>query len=156
VDTPISPSEARFALSSIEQRHQQVIAAVNVPGWYWIGMAAGWVALGAVAEFAPPWATIVVTLLFGAGHSTIAPRVLTGRHPSRQVSIRPDLVNRRLPLLVIGFLLVLTAATVGIALVLNADGARHPALLASGLVALLVLSGGPALVAEARRRRDRV
>jgi hypothetical protein len=93
--------------------------------------------------------------LFGAGHSAIAPRVLTGRHPSGQVSIRSELVDRHLPVLVIGFLLAMTAATVGIALLFNADGTRHPALLASVTVGLLVLTGGPALVAGGRRHSAR-
>jgi hypothetical protein len=153
---PISEEEAGFALSSIERRRQQVIAEIDVPLWYWLVLAAGWVMLGILADYGPGWATVGATLLFGAAHSTIAPRVLSGRHGSRQVSIDRHLVSRRIPVLVIGFLMVMTAATVGFALLFNADGARHPAALSGVVVASIVLAGGPALMASVRRRAQRV
>ena len=155
MNVPIGESEARTALSSIERQRQQVIAEINVPPWYWVFLAGGWVLLGVLADFAPGWATIAATLVFGAVHAGISPRALSGRRGSPQLSIRSDLVSRRLPLLVIGFLLVMTAATVGIALVLNADGARHAATWASVVVALLVLVGGPTLVGSVRRHAER-
>ncbi len=156
MSTPISETEARLALSSIEQRRQQVIAEINVPAWYWFVLAAGWVALGILADYGPGWATIAGTLLFGAAHAAIAPRVLSGRRGSPQLSIDRELVSRRIPLLVIGFLMVMTAATVGFALLFNADGARHPAALAGVVVAIVVLAGGPALMGWVRRRAQRV
>jgi hypothetical protein len=148
---PIGESEAQFALSSIERRRQQVIAEINVPPWYWFFLAGGWVLLGLLADFGPAWATIAGTVLFGAVHAGISPRVLSGRRGSSELSIRGDLVSRRLPALVVGFLLVMTALTVGLALALNADGARHAATWASVVVALLVLVGGPTLVGSVRR-----
>ena len=151
---PIGESEAQFALSSIQRQRQQVIAEINVPPWYWFFLAAGWVVLGILADFAPGWATIAATLVFGAVHAGISPRVLSGRRGSSQLSVRSDLVSRRLPALVIGFLLVMTAATVALALALNADGARHAATWASVVVALLVLVGGPALVGAVRRHAE--
>ena len=66
-----------------------------------------------------------------------------------------NLVNRRVPALVIGFLILMTAVTVALALILNADGARHAALFASVIVAVLVLLGGPRLVDTVRRRSER-
>jgi hypothetical protein len=155
MSAPISETEARLALNSIEQRRQQVLAEISVPAWYWFFLAGGWVVLGILADYAPGWATVAATVLFGAAHATIAPRVLTGRRGSSQLSINPDLVSRRIPFLVIGFLLVMTAATVGFALLFNADGARHPASLAGGVVAIIVLAGGPALMAVVRRRAQR-
>jgi hypothetical protein len=152
---PIGESEAQFALSSIQRQRQQVVAEINVPRWYWLFLAGGWVLLGLLADFGPAWATIAATLLFGAVHAGISPRVLSGRRASSQLSIRGDLVSHRLPALVIGFLLVMTAATVGFALVLHADGARHAATWASVVVALLVLVGGPALVGSVRRHAER-
>jgi hypothetical protein len=152
---PIGESEAQFALSSIARRRQQVIAEINVPAWYWFFLAGGWVLLGLLADFGPAWATIAATVLFGAVHAGISPRVLSGRRASSELSIRGDLVSRRLPALVIGFLLVMTAVTVGLALALNADGARHAATWASVVVALLVLVGGPALVGSVRRHAAR-
>jgi hypothetical protein len=155
MSTPISETEARYALGSIERHRQQVLAEINVPAWYWLALAGGWVVLGVLADYGPGWATIVGTVLFGAAHATVAPRVLSGRRGSRHLSIHGDLVSHRIPILVIGFLMVMTAATVGFALLLHADGARHPAALAGGVVALLVLCGGPTLMAWVRRRAER-
>ena len=151
----IAETEARLALSSIERRRQQVIAEIDVPIWYWIGLAAGWIAIGALANYGPAWATFVGMVAFGAAHASIAPRVLSGRHGSSRLSVRSDLVSRHIPVLVVGFLIVMTAVTVVLALVANADGARNPALLASVVVAALVLTGGPLLMASVRRHAER-
>jgi hypothetical protein len=155
VSVPIDESEASFALASIEQRRRQVIAEINVPPWYWCALAGGWVVLGVVADYAPSWVYIVGTVLFGAAHAIIAPRVLSGRRASSRLSVRSELVGHRIPVLVIGLLVVMVALTVAIALLLHADGARHPATWASVVVAALLLVGGPALVSTARRRAER-
>jgi hypothetical protein len=155
MSSPISESEASFALGSIDQRRKQVIAEINVPPWYWTALAAGWIALGVIADYAPPWAYIAGTVLFGAAHASVAPRVLSGRRASRELSVRGDLVNKRIPLLIIGLLVVMVALTVLIALLLHADGARHPATWASIVVAALLLVGGPALMGSVRRRTER-
>lgn len=152
---PINDAEAQFALSSIEERRRQVIAEINVPHWYWLALAAGWVGLGVISDYAPPWVDIAATVLFGAAHASIAPRVLSGRRGSSQLSVRGDLVDHRIPILIIGLLVVMVAVTVGLALLLHADGARHPATWASVVVAALLLAGGPALMGAARRRAER-
>jgi hypothetical protein len=54
----ITEAEAGLALSTIDRRRQQVIAEIDVPFWYWLRVAAGWVALGALAEFGPVWGSI--------------------------------------------------------------------------------------------------
>ena len=148
----MTEAEARLALSSIEQRRQQVIAEIDVPPWYWTSVAGGWVVLGVLADYGPAWAAVVGTVVFGAVHAAVAPHVLSGRHASPQLSVRSDLVNRRVPGLVIGFLILMTIATVAFALMANADGARHSALLASVVVAALVLIGGPRLSDPQLRR----
>ncbi len=136
---PIAETEARLALSSIERQRQQVMAEVDVPWWYWVGLAAGWIGLGALANHGPAWATIAGTVAFGAGHASVAPWVLSGRHGSSHLSVRSDLVGRHIPLVVVGFLMVMTVVTIALALVANADGDRNPALLASVVIAALVL-----------------
>jgi hypothetical protein len=148
----ISDVEARVALRSIERQRQQVIAEIDLPQWYWISVAGGWVVLGVLADYGPAWATVVGTVLFGAAHAAVAPRVLSGRHGSPRLSVRSDLVSHEIPGLVIGFLVLLTVVTVALALIANADGARHAALLASVVVASLVLLGGPRLMDLVRRR----
>jgi hypothetical protein len=155
MNNKVTVEEARLALSSVERRRQQVVAEIDVPSWYWCSLAAGWIGLGILADYAPAWATIAGTLAFGAVHSAIAPRVLSGRHASPHLSVHSDLVSRRVPALVIGFLILMTAVTVALALIANADGARHAAILASVVVAALVLLGGPRLMDIVRRRAER-
>jgi hypothetical protein len=154
MSSEISEAEARFALSSIDRGRQQVIAEIDLPWWYWISLAAGWVALGAVAEYGPAWATIAATVAFGAVHSAVAPWILSGRHASPLLSIRSEMVSRRIPALVFGFLIVMTIVTVAFALIASADGARNATLLASVVAAALVLTGGPSLMASVRRRAE--
>jgi hypothetical protein len=52
---------------------------------------------------------------------------------------------------VIGSLIALVGVTIAIALAVNADGAEHPATIASVFVAVLVVLGGPRLLEAVRR-----
>jgi hypothetical protein len=151
---PISDADARLALGSIERRRLQVIAEIDMPRWYWWGLALAWVALGVVADLAHPWATAAATLAFGAVHSAVAPRVLSGRHRSERLSVHGDMVSRHLPALLLGCLVGLAAVTIGLGFLANADGAGHPATMASVIVAVAIVCGGPLLMAAVRRRAE--
>jgi hypothetical protein len=151
----ISEADARSALDTIDLRRRQVVAEIDIPAWYWWGLALGWIGLGILADVASPWVSLVVTVLFGAAHAAAAQRVLDGRHGSDQLRPHSDVVSRHLRRLVIAFLLVMVAATVGLALLADADGARHPATKSSVVVAIAVLCGGPRLVDITRRRAER-
>ncbi len=155
MEVPIDEREAQFALGAVERRRQQVIAEIGVPQWYWLFLAAGWAGIGAVAQFGPAWATSAATLIFGATHSVIAPRVISGRRGSSQLSVRSELVSRQIPAVIIAFIFAMTALTVAFALLLNADGAKHATLGAGVIVGMLVYAGGPSLVAGIRRRAER-
>lgn len=150
-----SETGARSALASVNRSRQQVIAEIAVPGWYWWGLAVGWVGLGVLADYGPAWATTVATVIFGAVHAAIAPRVISGRHGSSSLSVGTHVVGHTVTAAVIAFLVAMTVTTVGLALWFQADGARHPATLAGVVVAALVLAGGPGLVAGVRRRIER-
>jgi uncharacterized membrane protein len=52
--------------------------------------------------------------------------------------------------LTLGFLLGLVALTIAVALALPADGAEHPSIWASVLAAVLILLGGPRVMAWIR------
>jgi membrane protein implicated in regulation of membrane protease activity len=151
----ISPSDAVRALDDVDRRRSQILAEIDVPSWYWWGLAAGWVGLGLVTVVGKPWLSVAATVGFGAAHASIAHRVIDGRHGSGQLSVRADLVGRHVRLLVIGFLLVLIAVTVAVALAADALGAPQPVLIASLVVAVAVLFGGPQLMAAVRRRAER-
>jgi len=144
--------EARSALDAIERGRRRVIDEIDMPRWYWWGLALGWIALGYITDLDHPWVTSAATLAFGAIHASVAPRVIDGRHRTDQLSVRRDMAGRHLPRLVIGALLALALVTIAGALAANADGAGHPVTIASVLVAVMIVLGGPQLVAAYRRR----
>jgi hypothetical protein len=148
----ISEAEARLALASIDDSQRQVIDQIDMPRWYWWGLALGWVAVGVITDLGHPWLSVIATLVFGAGHAAAAQHVLSGRHGSRQLSVHPDVVGRHIPALVIASLIGLTVVTVILAVLAEADGADHPATFASIVAAVVVLCGGPNLMAAIRRR----
>jgi hypothetical protein len=143
-------TEARLALYGVERARRQVIDQIGLPWWYWWGLAACWVALGVLSDVANSWVTIAATVVFGAGHSTIAPRLLAGRQQRSDVKVRADVAGRRVPRLMFACLIGLVGVTVAVAFAASADGARHPATMASVLVAVLILLGGPRLMATIR------
>ena len=148
----IGASDARSALTAVEYSRQQVIAEIDMPRWYWLGLAAGWIGLGVIADVGPGWLVVGATLVFGAAHAAAAQNVLSGRRRSAALSVRAELVGTHIPALVIGFLVGLVALTVAAALLIDADGANHPATIAGVMAAIAVALGGPELMAAVRRR----
>jgi len=151
----VPPLEARAALDTVEKSRLRVIDEIGLPRWYWWGLALGWIILGWVTDLNYPWLTAAATLVFGAVHSAIAPRVINGRHRSNQLSVNADIVDRHLPALVLGGLIILAGITVAGAVAISADGAQHPVTITSIFVAVVIVLGGPRLLAAVRRRAVR-
>lgn len=147
-----SENEARTALENVELRRQQIVAMINIPWWYWGSVGIGWIALGAITDLHNPWATSGGTLLFGAAHASIAWRVLDGRHGSGQLSVRANLVSRRVPYYVLSGLIALAAITAVFATLLTTHHVGHPVTFSSVFVAIIVIVGGPLYIANVRRR----
>ena len=155
MDTRVTPQEARAALDTIDRDRLRVIDEIDLPRWYWSGLAAGWIALGFITDLKHAWITATATLVFGAVHAAVAPRVANGRHRTRRLSVRAELVGRQTFPLVIGALVVLACLTIAGSLAASADGARHPVTIASIFVAVMIVLGGPQLLASVRRRAAR-
>jgi hypothetical protein len=151
----IGASDARSALTTVEYRREQVVAEIDMPWWYWLGLAAGWIGMGVVTDFGPVWLAVAAVPVFGALHAAVAHNVLSGRRRSRQLSVRAELAGQHVPALVIGFLIGLVGVTVAAGLLLDADRARHPATIASVIAAVAFACGGPALMAAVPRRARR-
>ena len=122
---------------------------VGLPAWYWWGLAIGWVGLGVIADVGPSWLTTVATLLFGAVHSSVAPRVVDGRNRTPSCASGGSWRAGTPPRSCSAAWSRWRAFTVAGALVLNADGARHPATITSVFVAILIVLGGPQLLRRA-------
>ena len=151
----ISQDDARQALRAVDKERRRVIAEIDVPAWYWWGLALAWVGLGVVTELGNPWVTGAGTLVFGAVHAAVAQHVLSGRHKSSLLSVRASVVGRRVPLILFGCLIALAAASVGVGFAVDADGAEHASTIAACFAAVVILCGGPTLMAAIRRHIER-
>ncbi|MCE5289456.1 MAG: hypothetical protein LLG14_09465 [Nocardiaceae bacterium] len=147
----IAPEDARAALDAVEHARANIAEEIGLPRWYWWLLAAAWVGLGIVGAVCPQWVTIAATIAFGAAHSTVASRLLSGRRRTDQVQVSADIAGHRTPIVVIGMLLGLVALTIGTAFALQADGAHHSGIGASVLVAAVVGFGGPEILRVLRR-----
>jgi hypothetical protein len=144
--------EAQAALRQIQDSRRAVVAEVDMPTWYWWGLAVGWIALGILTDLNHAWLTAAGTLAFGATHASVSGRVVSGRRRSDQLSVRQDVAGRHLPLIIIGSLLTLAGLTVAGAVAARADHAGHPVTLASIVVAIIIVLGGPYLMDVLRKR----
>jgi hypothetical protein len=148
----ITPDEAQAALAAAARGRRAVIDEIAVPGWYWWGLALGWIVLGVISDLGNPWVSTIATVAFGAIHATVAPRVVDGRHRSDRLTVRRDVAGRRIARAVIAGVVAMAVVTVAAALAVNADGAGHPATIASVYVATIIVLGGPLLLDVLRRR----
>lgn len=148
----LTEAEARLALHEVEQGRQRVIDQIGVPQWYWWGLAAGWIVLGVLNDVANAWVIAVATITFGAVHSAVSQRLLGGRRRTAGVKVRQDVAGRRVPVIVFGFLIALAGVTVTAAFAVHADGAEHPGTIASVFAAVMILLGGPRVMAAIRIR----
>ena len=151
----VTPPEARAALDTIDRDRLRVIDEIELPRLYWWGLALGWVALGFVTDLKHAWITAAATLVFGAVHASVAPRVASGRHRTQRLSVSAGLAGRHTFQLVLVGLIGLVCLTIAGSLAASADGARHPVTIASTLVAVVIVLGGPHLLASVRRRATR-
>jgi hypothetical protein len=151
----VTPQEAHAALAAIDRGRLRVVDEIDLPQWYLWGLALSWIGLGLLADLATPWVTTVATFIFGAVHSTLAPRAIDGRHRSSRLSVRHATVGRHIAPLVIGSLILLAALTVAGSLAVGADGARHPVAITSVFIALIIVLGAPRLFGGVRRHAAR-
>ncbi|MET8797637.1 hypothetical protein ABZV91_14510 [Nocardia sp. NPDC004568] len=147
----VAPDQARAALDTVEQARRRVAQEVGLPRGYWWAMAAGWITLCVIGDLGPQWLVVAATLIFGAGHAVIASRLLNGRRRTEQVRVSAAVAGRRTPFVVVGMLFALVALTLGVAMVLNADGDHHPGIGAGVLVAAIIGFGGPEILRVLRR-----
>jgi hypothetical protein len=149
---PLTNAQARLALHEVERGRQRVIDQIGMPPWYWWGLATCWIALGFLNDVANAWVIAIATVTFGAVHSAVSQRLLGGRRRTSGVKVRADVAGSRAPVIVFGFLIALAGVTVAAGFAAYADGAEHPGTMASVLVAVMILLGGPRVMAAIRAR----
>lgn len=142
MEQQITPADAQAALDRTAKAQNQVADELGLPREYWWAMAGGWIGLGVLGDLTPWPVAAAATLAFGAGHAALASRILNGRQRTQGVRVSAAVAGRRTPFIVIGMLAVFVVLTIGAALVMDADGAGHPAIWAGVLVAVTVALGG--------------
>lgn len=147
----ITPEQAGTALDAIDRARRQVAEEVGLPRGYWWAMAAGWLLLSGLGALTSPWLAAIATVGFGVGHAVLASRLLGGRRRTDQLQVSMAVAGRRVPLVVVGMLLGLIAATILAALALDADGTDHAGVWAALLVAAVIGFGGPEILRVLRR-----
>jgi hypothetical protein len=145
-------TEAESALEAIRRGQETVIAQIDVPGWYWWGLAGGWIVLGYVSDLHNAWLISGATLAFGAAHASVAHWVIGGQQGSSRIRVRSDVAGRFTPLLIVGCLVALVALTIVGAVIDSVNGGSHPVTFASVAVAVIIVIGGPRLMSLVRRR----
>jgi hypothetical protein len=131
---PLTNAEARLALHEVERGRHRVIDQIGMPRRYWWGLAACWIVLGVLNDIANAWVIAIATVTFGAVHSAVSQRLLAGRRRTSGLKVRAD------------------GVTVAAGFAAYADGAEHPGTIASVLVAVIILLGGPRVMAAIRTR----
>jgi hypothetical protein len=147
----ITRDDARAALDAVDRATAQIAEEVGLPTWYWWLLAAAWIVLGIIGDNGPQWLAVGATVGFGIVHCTIASRRLNGRRRTKRLQVSAHTVGHRLPVAVIGMLLALVAATIAAGFAVNADGARHPGIVAAVFVGTVVGFGGPHILRALRR-----
>lgn len=155
MQSQVTQEEAVAALETAERRRLLVIGEIGLPRWYWWGLAAGWIGLGVISDLKHTWLTAAATLAFGAAHSAVSRRILSGRHRTSQLSVSAELSGWHTARLLLASLVALVFVTIGAGFAVSADGARHPATIAGVLAAVIVVLGGPQLMGFVRRRAAR-
>jgi membrane protein implicated in regulation of membrane protease activity len=153
MEPTITHEEAEGALATVDLRRRRVIEEIGLPGWYWWGLALGWIAVGVASDSGVVWLAAAATLIFGAVHAAVVPRVASGRHRSQRLSVKAELAGRRTAVIVVLAVAALGLVTVAAGFALSADGAHDPSIIASIFVAVLILLGGPRLL-QARRPQE--
>ncbi|MEU7824444.1 hypothetical protein [Catellatospora sp. NPDC049133] len=144
----LRPDEAAQALARIREQQEQVIDALSIPDWYWWLLGGLTVGLAAAVESADPTviavgtAVFVVGLLVGTGWVVRA---------GLRVKVRNALLGARGIGLILGFVALTVAVSLGLAFSLQSGGVNRPATWGTLASAGLLAVGGPLLTRALRR-----
>ena len=75
----VSDDEARAALDEVARSRRKVVDEIDMPTWYWWGLALGWIGLGVLTDLGRAWLTLAATLAFGGVHAAVSQWVIGGR-----------------------------------------------------------------------------
>jgi len=140
----LRPDEARRALTEIDQRQEQVIRLVIIPGWFWWAVAVLTVVLSASVDYRRPWAVAVGTTVFVLG--MLAVTFSVGLRSVRRAQVHNDLFRPRFVFAILGLVAATLAATLPTAFALRAAGVGYPATWGTLAGAVVLVIGGPIMM----------
>lgn len=140
--------EAAQALARIREQQEQVIDALSIPDWYWWLLGGLTLALAAAVESADPATIAAGTAVFVVGLLAGTGWVVRG---ALRVKVRNALLGARGIGLILGFVALTVAVSLGLAFRLQARNISHPATWGTLAGAVLLIVGGPLLTRALRR-----
>ena len=145
----LRPDEAKRALTEIDQRQEQVIRLVIIPGWFWWAVAVLTVVLSASVDYRRPWAVAVGTTIFVLG--MLAVTLSVGLRSVRRAQLHNDLFRPRFVFAILGLVAATLAATLPTAFALRAAGVGYPATWGTLAGAVVLVIGGPIMMRRLQR-----
>jgi hypothetical protein len=133
--------DAAAALGDVQARQAQLMAVATVPIWFWSLIAVPMVGLGALVDtHRPGWiAAGAVCFALGTAGVTLG----TILRAQGRAQWRPETMDARGPLLLVGFIFCVIGVGLGAAFALRAGGVGHPATIGCALSGLGLVIGGP-------------
>ncbi len=142
------PEEAASALAEIRQQQEQVIDAILVPRWYWSGVGAAMLAVGAATDthrtvvlaVVIPVAVVAIVAMTGA--------MIFGAYRGAQVG--SELLGERGAVYIVVFVWLVVGLTLGLGFGLRAAGVPWPATISTAVGGVALAYGGPRLMRRLR------
>jgi hypothetical protein len=146
------PRDAEQALAEMRGRHEQVIGAALVPGWYWWALALLMVGLGAAVDARESFPIGIAVVLFVVG---VLASTAWATRSAVNVRLHNDLLGSSGVPAILGLNAVVIAMTLGAAFALRAARAPLPATFGTLLGGLALVVGGPILMRTLHRIMSR-
>ena len=144
----IEPGDAGTALGEIRRRQDQVIDAAIVPSWYWWAVAAASVGLGVVVDGRSAIAIGAAAVAYAIGVTGLS--LWVGLGGARRVKVNERLLGAEGAGLIVGFVGIVVAGTIGLALALQTVGVAQAGMLSTIACGAALVVGGPRLMGRLR------
>ena len=142
-------SGAAGELEAIKRSQAGVIDAVLVPRWYWWVIGVLLVPLGVAADSHQRVVTAVITVVVALIIAGVTVAMITGAY--RGARIHPATLGTAGALYIVGFIALVVGASLVVAFSLQAGHGPFPGTIGCLVAAVLLIVGGPILMASLRR-----
>jgi hypothetical protein len=141
--------DAAAELAEINRRQAGVIDAVLVPRWYWWVVGLLLVPIGLAVDSHQTTATAVIAVLMALIIAGLSVWMISGVYT--RARIHPATLGAPGSLFIVGFVWVVVGVSLVVAFALQAAGVAYPGTIGTVLAAVMLIVGGPVLMARLRR-----